>query len=150
VAVDHDLLAKRRVPMHEGGHGRPRVGRRGVSVMVVDRRRASRAMVAPAPAVVTRVPVMNDGDDMMMMVVARHGQRRAGKDNRRHPEGDRGEGPGGVGHGVFPCESRDQATRALSCFNTLGTSRGKSSLINPAPKVSAQAPWIHAPAQAAS
>ena len=137
--MDHDLLAKRRVPVRARGHGRPRVSRRGVSVMVVDWRRASRAIVARSAAVGARVPVMNGGDDMMMMVVARHGQRRAGKDNRRRGEGDRDEGPGGAGHGVFPCESRDQATRALSCFNTLGTSPGKSSLISPTPKSSAQA-----------
>lgn len=50
----------------------------------------------------------------------------------------------------LPCRGSPWATRANSPFNTAGASPGKSSLTSPGPKLSAQAAWIHTPAQAAS
>jgi len=87
---------------------------------------------------------MNRANRMVMMMMMGSSQGGRPKRERRRGNGDReegGRGPWGAGHDVFPShESLFQATRARNRFNTLGTSRGKSSLINPAPKASAHAP----------
>ena len=74
------------------------------------------------------------------------------RQNQGHQGRDRREGyPDDRFHDSILCPGRGVVTtHARNCFNTMGMSPGKSSLIKPGPNASAQAAWIQAPAQAAS
>ena len=90
----------------------------------------------------------------MVMMVSRHSRRRrrvmmvmvGARSRRRGAQGDRDQGQHGrqqsLENNIHQVDSRfrGEATRAQRLFNTLGTRSGKSSLINPAPKASPQAP----------
>ena len=82
---------------------------------------------------------------VMVMVMDRGGGRLGQGDQA--PGGESGQrAPDDDGHAEFPFigDVRSSATHArklspLSCFNTMGTSPGKSSLIRPGPNASPQA-----------
>jgi hypothetical protein len=65
----------------------------------------------------------------------RHGRKR--ERDRRRPQDDQQPRRKLSSHGFYLGLSR-RATHTRSCFNTLGTSPGKSSLIRPGPNRSAQ------------
>ena len=86
--------------------------------------------------VVVRAVVM----DRRRMARMNGGRGRSRERDRRRPETDQQQTRKQTSHGSLSCAfRRPAATHARSCFNTLGTRPGKSSLIRPGPNRSAQA-----------
>ncbi len=166
--MDHHTLAERRVAMRVCGNGGLAVAMpdhaESMVMSVADMRRGRRY---GDPVVMTGA--MNGGGGACPMMAMMRGRRRRGRRRgvvmavmdqrkalarRQHEQRQtsQGGGPQYNSHHVFPHQARPEgrAARSQSCFNTMGTRPGKSSLTRPGPNASAQAAWIQAPAQAAS
>jgi hypothetical protein len=104
-------------------------------MMVVDASRGGRRRTT---AMMARLRRHGDG---MVMAVMNPGLGGGGGQGEQSPDKRRGQGvPLDGDHAVFPVSAtRHITTHARNCFNTMGTSPGKSSLINPGPNTSAAA-----------